>query len=99
MNWSQNRFTQEQDEKKCQYVRLLVYVHYMQANERDAQEHVVVTGACSLSAAGGSTGLVQPHGFAQPASKVYFLHFRSFDECVALKKGIEKNKTSHLSCS
>ena len=32
-------------------------------------------GTCSLSAAGGSTGLVEAHGFAQPAGKVHFLHF------------------------
>lgn len=40
-----------------------------------------VSGQCgfffagSLSAAGGSTGLVQAHGFAQPAGKVHFLNF------------------------
>lgn len=32
-------------------------------------------GAWSLGAAGGSAGLVEAHGFAQPASKVHFLHF------------------------
>lgn len=32
-------------------------------------------GARSLGAAGGSAGLVEAHGFAQPASKVHFLHF------------------------
>lgn len=43
-------------------------------------------GAGSLSAAGGSTGLVEAHGFAQPAGKVHFLHFWALDECVILKR-------------
>lgn len=32
-------------------------------------------GGCSLCAAGRSTGLVEVHGFAQPAGKVHFFHF------------------------
>lgn len=39
----------------------------------------------SLGAAGGGAGLVQAHGFAQPAGKVHLLHFGSLDICVTLK--------------
>lgn len=62
----------------------------MYAYASKTQKRVRAIRACSLSAAGGSTGLVEPHGFAQPASKVYFLHFRSFDEYVTLQENQKK---------
>lgn len=43
-------------------------------------------GTSSLSAAGGSAGLVEAHSFAQPAGKIHFFHFWSFDERVILKE-------------
>lgn len=51
----------------------------------------------SLSAAGGSAGLVEAHSFAQPAGKVHFLHFWSLDECVILKKKTKKYKEANVS--
>lgn len=65
---------------------LYIYV-YASKTRRYAR----VVGASSLSAAGGSAGLVEAHSFAQPASKVHFLHFRSFDERVTLKENQRKS--------
>lgn len=42
-------------------------------------------GRGSLCTPSGSAGLVETHGFAQPTSKVYFLHFGPLDERVTLK--------------
>lgn len=47
--------------------------------------------ACSLNAAGGGAGLVEPHGFAQPAGKIHLLHLRSLDECMTLKASQKAN--------
>lgn len=82
---AQNVFTQEQDEisaNVCDGLCMCMCVcmfKCMLARPRG------VSGqwkAFLLSAAGGSTGLVKAHGFAQPAGKVHFLHFRSLDICV-----------------
>lgn len=48
-------------------------------------------GASSFSAASGSAGLVEAHGFAQPAGKVHLLHFRPLDERVILRESRREN--------
>lgn len=75
-------FTQEQDEKSanvCDGLCMCMCGIFMcmQARPRgvSGQWGGVGEGGCSLSAAGGSTGLVEAHGFAQPAGKVHLLHF------------------------
>lgn len=69
-----------------------MYVQYIYVNASKTRVCVGGVGAFSLGAAGGSTGLVEAHGFAQPASKVHFLHFGSFDERVTLEQ-INKKET------
>lgn len=71
-------FTQEQDEKSANVCDGLCMCKCsifmcMQARPRGVCQRTV--GTCSLSATSGSTGLVEAHGFAQPAGKVHFLHF------------------------
>jgi len=58
----------------CMYVCMYVYASKTQRCGRAVGRGVGV-GGCSLGAAGRSTGLVEVHGFAQPAGKVHFFHF------------------------
>lgn len=84
---SQEPFTQEQDEKGANLSRQLVvyvYVQYVYVCEQDPE--ACVGAARSVSAAGRRAGLVEAHGFTQPAGKVHFLHFRTLDERVTLNK-------------
>lgn len=59
----------------CMMACVRVCAVYVCVCEQDPEVRSGQWGACSLSAAGGSTGLVEAHGFAQPAGKVHFLHF------------------------
>lgn len=47
-----------------------------------------------FSRPGGCAGLVEPHGFTQPACKVDFFHFRAFNKRVALWRNTKKNAIS-----
>lgn len=79
--------------KKCQCLWWLVYVLSavsLCVCKQDPEVCQGSGGASSLSAAGGSAGLLEVHGFAQPAGEVHSPDFWSFDECVILKENEEK---------